>query len=234
LSNGKAAGGTRATKAERKEQARRQRIELQRRMARTRRNRRMVTAAVGVAALVGVAVLALTSGNGGRRSDTGSLAGMMTGSQPWPSNTADLAGRLGALSLPPVGGAIHIHSHLDISIDGAPVSLPADIGISPAAESPLHTHDATGVIHLESADANATFTLGEFFDVWGLKLTPTCIGGYCDSGGKTVRVFVGGRAYQGDPRSIVLKDHEEIVVAYGSQSQVPDPLPTFDWSTLNP
>jgi hypothetical protein len=45
---------------------------------------------------------------------------------------------------------------------------------------------------------------------------------------------VDGEPYDGDPRTLELKDQEEIVVAYGTTSQVPDPLPTFDWSTLNP
>ncbi|HEY7660246.1 MAG TPA: DUF3105 domain-containing protein [Actinomycetota bacterium] len=49
----------RATKAERKEQARRERIELQRKMARTRRNRRIFVAIVAVVA-VGATVFLLT------------------------------------------------------------------------------------------------------------------------------------------------------------------------------
>lgn len=225
----------RATKAERKERARRERIELQRRMARARRNRTIGIAGLVVAAIAVVGVLALTSSDGGKRTTgNGALAGMMTGPSPWPANLDALADRLGVLELPPFGGTLHWHSHLDIVVNGAPVTVPADVGWGSDVQSPLHTHDDTGTIHLESGDANATFTLGEFFDVWGLKLTPTCIGGLCDSGGTSLRAFVDGRPYQGDPRQIQLKDQEEIVLTYGSASQVPDPLPTFDWSTLQP
>jgi hypothetical protein len=49
----------RLTKAERKEQARRERVELQRKMARSRRNRRLAIVAVAVA-VAGVSVFALT------------------------------------------------------------------------------------------------------------------------------------------------------------------------------
>src|SRR5205823_14298698 len=47
------------------------------------------------------------------------------------------------------------------------VTIPANMGISSAPKfiSPLHTHDATGVVHVESPTIE-TFTLGQFFDVW--------------------------------------------------------------------
>lgn len=233
-------GGTpgRTTKAERREQARRERIEIQRRMERARRNRTIAIVGLVVVGVAVVALVALTPGNdkGGTAasSASGPLPGMMTGAEPWSSNTDDLAGRLSDLSLPPVGGAVHIHSHLDLFVNGSPVAVPADIGISSDAESPLHTHDDTGVIHLESADPNSTFTLGEFFDVWGLRLTSSCVGGYCDSGDRTLQLFVNGKPYDGDVAGLQLANEEEIVMAYGTKDQVPSPLPTFDWSTLNP
>lgn len=226
----------RTTKAERKEQARRERIEIQRRMERARRTRTIAIAGVLVVGVAVVAAVALTSGKDGSGGppSSGALPGVMTGAEPWSANTNDLAARLTAMALPPVGGALHIHSHLDVFVNGNRVPVPADIGISADAESPLHTHDDTGAVHLESADPNSTFTLGEFFDVWGLKLTPACIGGYCDAGDKTLSVFVNGRPYDGDPRTLQLKDREEVVLAYGTKDQVPNPLPTFDWSTLSP
>ncbi len=226
----------RMTKAERKQEARRRRIELQRREAARRRNRTIGIAALVVVTVAIVGVIALSADKGGDQGAprTGPLPGLMTGPQPWPANTGDLAARLNDLSLPPVGGAIHIHSHLDIFVNGVHVPVPANVGISSDAESPLHTHDDTGVVHLESADANTTFTLGEFFDVWGLKLTPSCIGGYCDAGDRSLRIFVNGDPYRDDPRTLRLQDHEEIVITYGTEAQVPTPLPSFDWSKLQP
>ena len=61
------------------------------------------------------------------------------------------------------------------------------------------------------------FTLGQFFGVWGVRLTPRCLGGYCSSTGKRVWVFVDGRRISDDPRLVVLAEHEEIVVAYGTR-----------------
>jgi hypothetical protein len=227
----------RPTKAERKEQARRERIELQRRMARARRNRAIAIAGVVVVAVAVVATLALTSSNeGGQQTRTAALPGMMTGTEPWPANLGTLAERLGQISIPSFGNplALHEHSHLDIYVNGTKATVPADIGFGPVVQAALHTHDETGVVHLESNQADATFTLGEFFDVWGLKLSPTCIGGYCETGDKTLHVFVDGKPYRGDPRTLRLEDQEEIVIAYGTKAEVPSPLPTFDWSTLQP
>jgi len=43
-------------------------------------------------------------------------------------------------------------------------------------------------------------------------------------------VWVNGEEVTADPTRIVLAEHQEIVIAYGSREQVPDPLPqTFDF-----
>jgi hypothetical protein len=63
----------------------------------------------------------------------------------------------------------HIHQHLDIYVDGRKVPVPALIGIDPAAGfAPLHVHDTSGVIHVESPTVRS-YTLGEFFAVWGVR-----------------------------------------------------------------
>lgn len=37
-----------------------------------------------------------------------------------------------------------------------------------------------------------------------------------------------GRAVPGDPTRIVLDEHQEIVLAYGTPEQIPDPIPSSD------
>jgi len=141
----------------------------------------------------------------------------------------------------------HDHVHLDVVVDGRRVPVPAGLGqaqpvdrgpgpcppppesrsigdCSPGhyftpdvAISPLHTHSASGIVHIES-DRPAVFTLGELFDEWGVRLDGRCVGSYCDGGGKALRVFVGGRRVTGDPRRVVLADRQEIAVVYGTES----------------
>ena len=59
----------------------------------------------------------------------------------------------------------HIHPELTIVIDGETQVIPTDIGIKPNCMNSIHTHDATGKIHVESP-VKKDFTLGDFFAVW--------------------------------------------------------------------
>ena len=94
------------------------------------------------------------------------------------------------------------------------------------ANSPLHTHSASGLIHIEP-DRRGRFTLGEFFDEWGVRLDSTCIGGYCNGGGKELRVFVDGRRVSGDPRRIALTNRQEIAVVFGGPGEFGSVPATF-------
>ncbi|MGZ4131480.1 MAG: hypothetical protein ACXVWF_00410, partial [Actinomycetota bacterium] len=94
----------------------------------------------------------------------------------------------------------------------------------------LHTHDTSGVIHIEADDPNFQGTLGQFFDVWGVRLSSTCVGGVCDAGDQTWHVYVDGKPYVGDPTQLALSEHQAIVLAYGTTDQIPNPLPdNFDF-----
>ncbi|HTN71626.1 MAG TPA: hypothetical protein VMO00_11105 [Methylomirabilota bacterium] len=149
------------------------------------------------------------------------LPGLQTGEAPWAAEIPNLLARLKAINLPALheeGNALHIHQHLDLFVNGKPVTVPKDIGINFDARfiSPLHTHDRTGIIHVES-DKVRDFTLGQFFDVWGVRFTKDCVGGYCAKGSDKLRVFSNGKAVTGDPRRLVLTSHQEIAVVYGPE-----------------
>jgi hypothetical protein len=209
-------------------QARRRRQEA----ARVRRRRLGIAAVLAVVLVAGIGGLAVSAANRDRQPATspGPLAGLQTGPAPWGANTADLAERLRAIGIPALspmeGTAVHIHQHLDLYVDGRKVLVPAGIGIDPAVGyAPLHTHDPSGVIHVESPTVR-TYTLGEFFAVWGVRITPSCLGGYCAGGGRQLRLFVDGRADRGDPTTLALAPHQELVVAFGTAAQLPSPIPS--------
>jgi hypothetical protein len=154
------------------------------------------------------------------------LPGELTGPAPWPRNGSRLGQRLAVLGLPALGyegTALHIHEHLDVFVDGKRVVVPAGVGIDPGDRfiSPLHTHDTSGVIHVESPTVRP-FTLGEFFGVWGVPLSAGRLGGYTAGAGRSLRTFVDGHPRSGDPARLVLEPHQEIVLAYG---RLPRPLP---------
>jgi hypothetical protein len=161
---------------------------------------------------------------------------------PWGLPAYALS-RIGYAGLIPLVGAVirHDHVHLDVIVSGRRVAVPAGVGIAEpvdngpcpplggkngdcatghgffgrVANSPLHTHSASGIIHVE-ADRPGAYTLGQFFDEWGVRLDRSCVGAYCSRGGKELRVYVDGRRRTGDPRRIVLTNRQEIAVVFGS------------------
>jgi hypothetical protein len=69
---------------------------------------------------------------------------------------------------------------LRIIVDGAPVEVPAYLGIDRvrALQATVHTHDTSGQVWLEGRDTDAV-TLGQFFTVWGVRFDDQCLGSAC-------------------------------------------------------
>ncbi len=123
----------------------------------------------------------------------------------------------------------HVHVHVEIFVNGSMRRLPGGVGITAPRLAFhfktgtfydvglydclywLHTHVADGVIHVE-APMKRTFTLGQFFDVWGQPLGPNRVG---PASGHVV-VFENGRRYRGSPRSVPLLAQGEIQIDVGS------------------
>lgn len=220
----------RPARAEKKELARRQREQVRKRVRRAEFARRMVwvTAISGVLALAVYWVV---------RPDTpverpDRLPGEIRTEAPWPANTERLGDRLDVLGLPPAGGAMHEHANVQIFVHGEKQTIPTDIGIAGSTHASIHTHETSGTIHLESQTITE-FTLGQFFDVWGVRLTASCLGGYCNDGEDRLRVFVNGQEVTGSPRDLVVQDQDVVVVTYGTEDELPDPIPTsFDFGSV--
>ena len=122
--------------------------------------------------------------------------------------------------------AYHIHSHLQVYVNGQPRQLPAAIGlIGPVAEQTpngyfygaqkcyywLHTHTNDGIIHIESPTARI-YTLGDFFDEWRQPLSATQVG---PATGK-VTAFFNGKRWTKSPRAIPLLPHGVIQLDVGT------------------
>jgi hypothetical protein len=105
----------------------------------------------------------------------------------------------------------HIHAHVAIYVNGQPRTIPAQIGIPGTCLYWLHSHDTDGIVHVESPNQH-TYTLGNWFDIWGQPLGTAQVGG--DKG--TVIAYVNGQRYTGDPRDIPLTAHAVIQLDVGS------------------
>ena len=187
------------------------------------RNKRYALFGAGGAILVG-AVIALVvvfaAGGGTSKSelnvDFSKLPGVTHSAPPWQAEINNLPFRLQEMGLRPLKNeTFHIHQHLSIFNNGKPVVVPQDIGLTPSFASPLHTHDATGIIHNEY-DTDRQFSLGEFFGVWGVFLSRQCIGGLCQKPGTPLKFYIDGNQFRGDPVTMPLKQHQQISIVYGT------------------
>ena len=127
--------------------------------------------------------------------------------------------------------AYHVHAHVSLYVNGEQIAIPAGLGVvNPILTNgyvnfdvtkcfyEIHTHDATGVIHLHAnAGANRPLTLGQVFDVWGQTLTRENVAGQLGR----VTVFVDQQRYDGDLRSIVLSAGTLVSLQVGSPLVAP-------------
>jgi hypothetical protein len=128
----------------------------------------------------------------------------------------------------------HIHAHLTIFVNGSARQVPAAIGIpgAQATDTPqgpfietgtcfywLHTHAADGIIHIESP-VQRTYTLGNFFDIWGQPLGTDRVG---PETGHVVALY-NGQVYQGNPRDIPLTAHAQIQLQVGAPLVAPEQI----------
>ncbi len=166
--------------------------------------------------------------------DPNQLPGIVTTTGSWNPEIAHLRARLKDIGLPALaqeGSVLHIHQHLDLLINGSTVPIPAGIGIDEAGGflSPIHTHDQSDIIHVES-NVTRDFTLGEFFDIWGVRFTKDSIGGYTASATTTLAVYANGSLVTGDPRNLVLTEHQEIMIVYGAASSTPNVISSYSFA----
>jgi hypothetical protein len=162
--------------------------------------------------------------------------GHTVGAQHWPEGNTSTGGQgqpIGThqcLASQPV--TYHVHTHLSIFLNGQQLAIPEHVGFvtgsSPANDChyPLHTHDASGLVHVHGT-APALFTLGQFFQTWGQSLTGTDLAGLT---GMPVRVFVtdNGVATEntGDWTQIELSSHRHITIQVGTDITE---IPQYTW-----
>ena len=134
----------------------------------------------------------------------------------WSPNYTNLQGAMNALGLTPSqesAAVNHYHVHLRVVVDGHEVPLPANIGLdnSTGVFSEVHTHDDTSVVHIESGDTSFRANLYDVFDMWGVYLSPGCVGGYC--GG--LKMWVNGKPSTAFG-NLVLQSHMAITLLSGA------------------
>ncbi|MFL5781595.1 MAG: hypothetical protein ACJ760_09810 [Thermoleophilaceae bacterium] len=216
-----------ASREEQKKKAReeRERREREEQEAKKKRKRRIrIGVIAGVVLVAAIAAFVLLSGG---KESTSSLTQDPTKAQatpgPWNSGSQGLEKRVAALGLPdPSDTVFHVHANLKVYTDGKPQKVPANIGINQDSQfiTSLHTHDDTGVIHMESVQP-FPFKLGQFFQVWNVPFSKLQLGSYHPGKGLVLQTWVNGKQIQGNPQDYVMKAHDRIVVGFGKPGSFP-------------
>jgi hypothetical protein len=217
------------TRKQRREQARAQRKALEQAEAASAMRRRRLTRIGGtVVAAVAIAAVLIAATSGGSSHKTaaatssGAQGALLTTPVPWPPQYAQLRTRVQAYEFPPQSDAgYHIHAVLRIYVDGKQIPVPEKVGIDTQEEylAPMHTHDTSGIIHMESSQPYP-FKLGQFFTIWGVKFTNTQLGGYATGNRNVLSVYANGKLVS-NPVEYVMNAHDHIVVGYGRPGSFP-------------
>jgi hypothetical protein len=97
--------------------------------------------------------------------------------------------------------------HLELFANNRVIIVPSRVGVRSArCRARLWTVDPTGVVHVERPAR-----LGDLFGVWGRELTTRRLLSFRGA----VRLYVNGVRRLGDPRTLVLRDRDEVVLEVG-------------------
>lgn len=120
----------------------------------------------------------------------------------------------------------HIHSLLTVYRNGVRLALPDSIGRGSGCNYEMHTHDGSGILHIET-DVAKTFTLGQFLALWGQSINATSVLGLAGPARYYVIENETLTPVATDPNAIPLANHKEIVIIVGTP---PAALKRYDWA----
>lgn len=120
----------------------------------------------------------------------------------------------------------HIHANLQIYVDSQMVTIPQGVGEPPAGGADIHTHDATGDLHIHPQDEQSEFIhLGDFFEDWSafpttdspstIVLSDTQLFDNIADSDNSLRMFVNNSEVQQDFATYQIHDGDSITLVYG-------------------
>lgn len=120
----------------------------------------------------------------------------------------------------------HVHALLSVYRNGQRLAIPDSIGRGSGCSYEMHTHDGSGVIHIET-DVPKTYTLGQFLALWGQSISAGSILGLAGPAQYYVIENEKITPLTTDPAAVVLAGRKEIVIITGTP---PKTLPRYDWA----
>ena len=166
---------------------------------------------IGVIVVIGIGLFAFSRSN-----DSTSVATPPAGAASTFGTTTAATTDTTIAGIPCDSGeqlSYHVHAHLAVFVNGTQETIPQGIGINSTKPCIywLHSHTPDGVIHME-APSQQSFTLGQYFQIWGQPLSTTQVA----SAQGAVTAFVNGEAFTGDPTTIPLSEHSLVQLNVGA------------------
>lgn len=163
------------------------------------------------------------------------IAGLI-GTPTWPNHDTATGGQgqqvAGLNCLAQLSEPFHHHVQLSIFVNGQQLAVPMGLGMyQPGGGKSgyiyhttclyfVHTHDRTGIIHIESK-VDQPYTLGTFFKLWGEPLSSTQIAQFTGP----VSIYINGLPDTTDPiASVPLTPGSDITLVIG---QPPAWIPAY-------
>jgi hypothetical protein len=150
--------------------------------------------------------------------------------QPTDSNEATVLATDADLDLCVTHGglSLHIHPHLRIIVDGTERPIPANVGVTDSCLKPLHMHDGSGIIHIESP-RKRDFTIGQFFKIWDNPYTDTKFMDVDLGADRQIKVFADKEEITSGAGTI-MKDHVSYVLMVGKTGETLTPPENYSFS----
>jgi hypothetical protein len=118
--------------------------------------------------------------------------------------------------LPSMSNNYHVHIYLGLFVNGSQVALPMGVGMENPGQPgidgnppgfintatcfyEIHTHDRSGIVHVESTDPTGApitatlYTTQNLFDIWGITVNSGQFGPFSGP----IRVFTSGQTFRG-------------------------------------
>lgn len=164
------------------------------------------------------------------------VIGGVVGTPTWPEGdtaTGAQGQQVDGLNcLKAISPPYHHHAHLSLFVNGVQLAFPMGVGMFQPGKGGsgyiyhqtclyfLHTHDQTGILHMESKTGQP-FLLGTLFKLWGEPLSSTQVAQYTGS----VSVYVNGVLDTTDPiANVALSPGVDVTLVIG---QTPSWIPAY-------
>jgi len=105
---------------------------------------------------------------------------------------------------------MHYHATLSIVVRGEERVVPSETGVIPGCMRGIHTHDDTGLLHIETPEPMEA-RLEHFFEIWEQPFTSTEFLDTTIENGESISLTVNGELVD-DPRNHILADGQELVL----------------------